>query len=231
MTDGFGAFALALAVFFVTHSLPAIRPIKRRVIAVMGERVYLTLYSLISLAALAWVVAAALAAPYLALWPYHPWAVWVPTILMAPVCLLFVCGATTPNPLSIGPRAGFDPQRPGIVAVTRHPVLWAFVLWAGSHVVPNGSLAVAAMFAMFAAFGIVGMPLIDARRRREMGRSRWLALSASTSTMPFKAMVLGRSALRWDDIGWSRVLGSVVLYALFVAFHVWVIGLWPLPYI
>lgn len=229
MIDGFAAFALALAVFFLTHSLPAIRPIKRRAIAVMGERAYLAVYSLISLAVLAWVIAAALAAPYFALWPYQPWTVWVPTILMAPACVLLICGATTPNPLSIGRREGFDPQRPGIVAVTRHPVLWAFVLWAVSHVLPNGDMAVAAMFTMFAVFGIVGMPLIDAKRRREMGRGPWLALSANTSVIPFAAVAAGRSVLRWGDIGWLRLLGSAALYALFVAFHVWIIGPWPLP--
>ncbi len=229
MTGSFEAFFLALAAFFATHSLPAVRPLRRRAVRAIGERAYIGLYSLVSLAALAWVVAAALAAPYLPLWQYRSWTVWVPTVLMAPACLLLVCGATSPNPLSIGPRRGYDPRDPGIVAVTRHPVLWGFALWAGGQLFPNGDLAAVIMFAMFLSFALLGMPLIDAKRRRELGVEPWQRLAADTSLVPFAAAIAGRTQIRWRAIGAPRLGASAALYALLVAGHQWLFGVWPLP--
>lgn len=229
MTGSFEAFGLAIATFFITHSLPAVRPLRRLAVEVVGERAYLVLYSILSLAALVWVVAAAVDAPPVPIWSYQSWSTWVPTILMAPACVLLVCGVSTPNPLSIGRPSGFDPKTPGIVAVTRHPVLWGFVLWSVSHLFPNGDLAVATMFALFSVFGVAGMPLIDFKRRREMGTQEWRALAGRFSTMPFAAISAGRTRLRWRDIGCWRLLAGAALYAALIALHAWIIGPWPLP--
>lgn len=83
-------------------------------------------------------------------------------------CVLLALGIGIPNPFSIAGAgsARFDPARPGVLALTRHPVLWSTVLWSGAHVVPNGDVATATLFGAFAAMGLFGMRALDARRQR-----------------------------------------------------------------
>src|SRR3546814_17919639 len=90
---------------------------------------------------------------------------------MAVVCLILALAIGRPNPFSFGGtnNAAFDPARPGIVGWIRHPLLAALALWAGAHAFANGTLAHVLMFGIFAAFALVGGPLIDRRRQRDMG--------------------------------------------------------------
>ena len=96
---------------------------------------------------------------------------YVPLTKMLPVCLIIAVTIGRPNPFSFGGARNerFDPSRPGIVRVTRHPLLLALALWAAAHVAPNGDLAHGVLFGTFAAFALLGGCLIDRRRQREMG--------------------------------------------------------------
>ena len=66
-------FAIALVCFLLLHSLPARPSLRARLVAAVGERVYLTVYSILSVALLVWVIWAALSAPYVQLWPPAAW--------------------------------------------------------------------------------------------------------------------------------------------------------------
>jgi uncharacterized membrane protein len=136
--SGWTGFALAYAAFLLAHMVPARPAVRRHLADGMGERTYLAVYSLVSLAALAWLFAAAAGAPRLVLWHAPGWIyVLLPAVMLA-ACLLISFGAFARNPFSITSRAdGFDPDRPGIAGVTRHPVLWAFALWAGFPIPPS----------------------------------------------------------------------------------------------
>jgi uncharacterized membrane protein len=172
--EGFGGVALAFAVFLVSHSLPALPNVRPRLVSLLGEPVYLAIYSGMSLATLAWLVAATLSAPYVELWGFHPETRWVPLLVMPFAMILFVAGATSPNPLSVAPTAkGFDPARPGIVAITRHPVLLACALWSGAHMVPNGDVRAVLLFGGLCLFSLLGMPLYDRRRATALGQETW----------------------------------------------------------
>ena len=101
-------------------------------------------------------------------------------------CLLAAFGLGVPNPLSFGGSAGrFDPARPGIAGLVRHPLLWVFALWAASHAVPNGDLAHLLLFGTFTAMALLGMVAIDRRKRRQMGEAEWARLAARTAFWPF----------------------------------------------
>ena len=84
------------------------------------------------------------------------------------VCLLLAFGIAAPNPLSIASRndTAYDPDHPGIVGCTRHPVLWAATLWASAHVPPNGDLAHVIVFCLFAVLGVFGALIVDIRKQR-----------------------------------------------------------------
>ena len=223
---GFTAVLLALGLFIATHSVPAIPPLRRALVARLGERVYLAAYSAVSLAVLVLLVTTVLNAPYVALWPLHPSLAWVPLVVMPVACILLVAGARAPNPLSVAFRKiGFDPQRPGIVGVTRHPILWGFALWAAAHLVPNGDLASLILFGGCAGFALLGMPMIDRRRRRQLGMHEWQALASGSSVIPQLLRVFSR---RRSVPVFDLAVGAA-LFAAMLWLHGPVIGITPFP--
>lgn len=229
MLAGFGELLLALALFLVSHRVPARPAVRRRLVAGLGERGYLAAYSLLSLVLLAWLVSAVLRAPYVGLWPRADWALWLPLLLMAPACLLLVAGLTSANPFSVGSRRrSFDPDRPGIVSLTRHPVLWGFVLWAGAHLPANGHLAAALLFGLTVLFGLVGMVALDRRARRRLGAADFARLATGTALLPLAAQLRGR-AIDWRGIGLGRLLGGIGLFMALLGLHAPLLGRVPLP--
>ncbi|MCB4825072.1 NnrU family protein [Roseicella aerolata] len=226
---GWGEFLAAFSVFLLSHVLPAQPALRRSCVAALGRRGYLVLYSLASLEALAWLVAAAGRAPHVTLWELAPWHYWVPNLAMPLACLLITFGLGAPNPLSFGGRtAGFDPERPGIAGLARHPLLWAIALWAGAHALPNGDLAHVLLFGGFVGFALLGMHMIDRRRRRHLGEAEWMHLAARTSFWPGEALLSGR----WRPTGLPdplRLMVAVLLWLVLLLLHQPVIGVTPLP--
>jgi uncharacterized membrane protein len=206
-------FLAALLVFLLAHSLPARLGLKERLVARIGRRGYMAGYSLLSLALLAWIIDAARRAPYAPLWDPAPWQALVPLLSMPVAFVLLVAGLAQPNPLSISLRAGEEPG--AVVALTRHPVLWGFLIWALAHVPPNGDVVSLVLFGGMALFAALGMPLLDRRARRRLGEARWRALA-------------GRG-LRGDRGGLAlAALAGLALYSWFLfQGHAWLIGADP----
>ena len=205
-------FFLALSLFLLSHSIPARPAVRERLAGALGERTYVLLYSALSLGLLAWLISAAMRAPVVPLWPLEPWQYYVPILLMLPAFILFAGGALSANPLSISFRRGFDPARPGFVAVTRHPILWGFALWSFAHVVPNGDLVPAIMFGGFGLFSLAGMALVDRRKRRQMGEE-WQRLAARFPVVPFTGQRPAPGALL------IPVLAGTFLYLALLHLH------------
>jgi hypothetical protein len=84
---GWAELGLALVVFLLAHAVP-VRPAPRRwLVQHFGERGFLVAYSAISIFILGWLIIAAGRAPYIELWTFEPWQLWVPTLIM-PVAVL-----------------------------------------------------------------------------------------------------------------------------------------------
>jgi uncharacterized membrane protein len=222
---------VAVLAFMASHAIPSLKPLRGALVARLGERTFRILYSLLSLAMIVWLIWAYIEAPYVELWAYRPWMAWVPVLVMPFACLLFVCALTAPNPLSISAsRAAYDPTRPGIVSVTRHPLMGAFGLWAGAHVVPNGDAASLILFGLLFALSLAGPPSLDAKRRSTLGMDAWQRLAGPTSTLPLAAVLAGRTRLDVAGIGAGRIIAALALYGLLLLAHPWVIGVSPLPF-
>lgn len=160
-------FALAFAAFLAAHVLPAATGLRAAAVARIGRRAWVVGYSLASIGLLAWLVSAAIRAPYLELWPQARALALAPLVAMPVACILLVAGATRPNPASISFRGGTpDPARPGVLALTRHPILWTFAIWGGGHVLANGDLVGLVMFGGFTLFALLGMRAMDRRAER-----------------------------------------------------------------
>lgn len=228
---GWAEYAAAMVAFVVAHVVPTRPPTRRWLTGFAGERGYLALYSLVSLGLFYWLILAAGRAPFVPLWPFSPWQLWVPNLVMPPVVLLVVCGIGVTNPFSFGGRSGpealaaFDPERPGITAVTRHPLLLAILLWATAHLVPNGDLAHSLLFGFFALMAGLGMPMLDRRRRRQWGAAQFRTLGRNTALVG-----LPRGLQGWvDACPPRRIAIAVLVYAALVALHPRLFGVSPLP--
>ncbi|MBL8587436.1 MAG: NnrU family protein [Methylobacteriaceae bacterium] len=211
-----GEFALAFALFLLTHALPARPKARAAFVAALGAPLYVTLYSAVSLALLYWLIGATARAPYVELWGFARWQMLVPQLAMLVACALAALAIGRPNPLSFGGarNAAFDPARPGIVGLTRHPILAALALWAGAHLVPNGDLAHVVLFGLFLAMALIGMRALDARQRRAMGAEAW-ARAAAARLRPSEFLTAATAA---------RLAAGLAVYALLVLTHRWFAG-------
>ncbi len=221
---------LAVVVFLASHAIPAVRPVRAALTARLGERGYLVLYSVVSLAVLVWLGAAYARAPYIEVWPFALWTRWVPVLVMPFACILLVAAVSSANPFSIAiGRRPFDAARPGIVSVTRHPLIWAFILWAGAHLVPNGDVASILLFGLLLVLSLLGPMSLDAKRKAQWGAEEWARRAAATSSVPLAAVVAGRGRLDLAGIGHWRVAAGLVCYGVLWLGHEWVIGVSPTP--
>ncbi len=224
-------FVAAFAAFFLTHAIPARPAVRGRLVATVGRTAFLIGYSLISLALLAWLIGAAGRAPFVPLWPYASWQRWAPNLALPVACVIAALAVGAPNPLSFGgarPEA-FDPDRPGIAGLTRHPLLLALALWALAHLIPNGDLAHSLMFGLFGAFALAGMAIIDRRRRRILGEAEWRRLARRTGLWPLAARLRGDAPGPWPGAWRRRLLAGLLIYGLLFLAHPFVIGVWPGP--
>lgn len=209
-------FLLALVGFLAAHALPAVPRARQRLIERLGRRLYLSLYSLLSLALLGWLLSAAGRAPHVALWPPSPALHLVPLVVMPLSLMLVGAGLAEPSAVSVSLRRprGAD-QAGGVAAVTRHPVLWGFLLWAAAHLVANGDLVAAVLFGAMALFSAAGMAGLDARARRRLGDAAWSEVAARTSLVPFAAILAGRAR---PSFGAADLVGAAAGLAVYVAF-------------
>lgn len=194
----------------------------------LGEGGFRGLFSVLSVAAIWFLVASYRRAPAVALWRAAPWLDWVLVPLTGVAFVLLAASVAAPNPTAVGagPLPGTAPR--GIFAVTRHPMLWSFAIWSGVHVAGSGDLASVLFFGAFGVTALAGMPSIDAKiaRRDPPG---WARLAAATSIVPFAAIAGGRNRLDLRGIGWIAPLVGIGLWLGLLWLHHWVSGVAPVP--
>jgi uncharacterized membrane protein len=220
MTGGLLSLVIAGAAFCGSHILLSSTGLRGALRDQLGERGFLAVYSLTSLIIFAWFVSTYAGAPTIVLWPPQRWTALVPVLLMPLATILLVAGYSTPNPTAVGMErsAGADDPAPGLLRVTRHPVMWAIGLWAISHVIANGDAASLLFFGALAALALGGTVLIDRKKQLALG-SNWPRLAEVTSNVPFAALFAGRTRLRWRDISLLRVAAGLLLYAVLYLAH------------
>lgn len=229
MTGSLTALAVAMAAFIASHVVLASLPIRGRLVAAMGENGFRAAYSLLAIALLVWVAMAYNAAPLVDLW-YPPVGLrHLSLVLVALACVLLVAGLTTRNPTAVGVDTGASIAGGpvGIFRITRHPVMGAIMLWGVAHVLANGDAAGLILFAGLTILAVAGAAHSDLRRQAIL-KDRWTAYRAQSSFIPFKAVLLRRTPLRLGEIGWARLAGGLVLFALLLLAHPWLFGVSPL---
>lgn len=215
---------LAALAWILLHVIVA-GPLRPGLVRRLGLNAYRGLFSLlsaISLAALIWTYRDA---PHLQLWPTTSALAAVPVVVM-PVALLFLVGSLrTTNPTLAGPDMVLKGELPvtGFVKITRHPMLWAFSLWAVSHMIANGDVATWLLAGAILVTALNGMVSIDRKRAAVFGEA-WQRFTEKTSIFPFAAAAAGKVRLTFADIGWLNILGAAALYAIFLWLHATLFG-------
>lgn len=219
---GWGFFLAALATFLLSHMIPARPAVRGWLIGTLGRTGYFAAYSPVSLTVLGWLIIAAANAPYVEVIPPLPVFRWIPLLVMPLVCWLAIAGLSIKNPFSFGGlgKRPFDPEDPGILRLTRHPILVALMLWAVAHLLANGSLSHVILFGLFAGFAWMGMVLIDRRTARNMGAD-WPELSRNTARLSLRAPRPWPRPWVW--------LATIAVYGVLLHLHTPLIGLSPLP--
>jgi uncharacterized membrane protein len=213
---------LATLAFLVIHIVPS-TPLRALATRLIGERLYLGLFSLASLAGLAWMAYAYKQATFFALWPgLHL----VPVAVTPFAFVLLACGVLARNPMLTGQAGALKhPEAArGMLRITRHPVMWAIMLWAGSHVLAIGSLQAAIMFGGLFLLAAAGTTLQDARKAAQLGDD-WRRFAARTSNVPFVAIAQGRNVLSLREIGWLNPAIGLALFGVLLYFHGWLFGM------
>ena len=223
---------ISAALFFlVLHFGIAGTPLRKRLIAIAGEKIYRAVFSAASLAGLFWLAHAYRTAGYMETWGQLSWFKPLAAGLVLIAFVFIVLGVTTPNPTAVDGEKLLEQRDPaaGILRVTRHPMLWGIALWALAHVIANGDLASLILFGSLLALVLVGMISIDAKRKNACGES-WERFAAVTSVIPFVAIGQGRNRLAWNEFKGWQVFLAVLLYALMMHFHKALFGVAPLAF-
>lgn len=220
---------LAVAVFVITHIGLSSTPLRGVIVQKIGENGFTGLYSVVALATLVWMVMTYNRAPhYEYLWIPGPGLRHLPLIIM-PIALIFlVAGVTAKNPTSVKMEQSIEDENVvrGILRITRHPVQWAILSWALVHIVANGDLASLFFFGGFFMLSASGTVLIDRKSSRTLGE-RWQWFAGQTSNVPFAAILTGKNRLALGEIGWTRIVGGLLLYAALLHAHSYLFGVRP----
>lgn len=219
---GLVPLALAALAWTLLHMVVA-GPLRAGLVSRLGLAAYRGLFSILSglcLVALIWTYSRA---PYVEIWPATSSLALVPLMIM-PVAFLLLVGSLRPsNPTSAGPDMVARPKDQelpvrGFTKITRHPMLWAFSLFAVSHMIVNGDVAHWLLAGPILITALNGMHSIDRKRAAVFGE-QWQRFIAKTSIMPLVAVMQGRVRLQWRDIGALNFLVAAMLYGVFLAFH------------
>ena len=210
-----GSLAIACLAFVGSHFLLS-HPLRAPLVARLGEAKFQILYSLVALATfgvMIWVYgkaggAAPLWSAGAPLWAVASLVMWFAAILLV--------GSFVGNPALPGarmPKTGPS----GVLAITRHPMMWSFALWAMVHamlIATPEALVLDAAILVLALGGSVGQ---DLKKRKRMGE-RWHEWSAQTAFLPFARGLKSPGAL--------ALVGGTLLFLAATWAHPSPVGPW-----
>ena len=181
MTPQMGLLGSAL-LFVGLHFLLS-HPLRAPLVRAVGEGPFRGIYSLIALATfggMIWFYDVIGREPQI--WPVSE-AYWIiGTVLMWLGAILFV-GSFVGNPALPGARGPKGPPA-GVFAITRHPMMWGFALWAITHMLVMATAKALVFDGAIIFLALVGSAMQDRKKQRLMGET-WHEWSAQTAFVPF----------------------------------------------
>lgn len=205
--------AVAMGLFVGLHFIMS-HPMRAGLVKGLGERGFMGLYSVVSLATFIWAIMAYRDVPAEPRWWIAPeWLLGVSSGLLLLASIL-MAGSYIGNPALPAPgaaKAASGPAR-GVFAITRHPMMWAFALWSITHIAVAPSLANLVLAGGLLILAIGGSMGQDAKKARLMGAA-WQGWRRRTSFVPFAKLI---SQGGWPHAfpGWGVLIGGVLLWLI-----------------
>jgi uncharacterized membrane protein len=218
--DDYILLLVAAVLFMLTHLGISRTSIRSLLVDVLSENGYLAFYSIVAFATLGAMIYQYGQVSHMEyVWPPSKAASIVTTLVMPLALIFIVLGMSARNPTSVKMESAVDDEPVGILRITRHPVQWGILLWALSHLVANGDIASIIFQSAFALVSILGTISIDRKRRLSLDPGKWDNFVAVTSNVPFAAILAGRNQFKLAELGWVKIIVSLVLYVVLVYFH------------
>jgi len=208
---GMTMLIVASVAFVGTHFLMS-HPLRAGMVGALGEKGFAIAYTIVSLLTFGWMIwafpAASAEAPT-PFWDAGRWGFIIATLLMWLGSVLFM-GSLRRNPAF--PRPGKSIQKiddpNGVYAITRHPMMWGFALWALVHAIVNPTPASLTLSAAIALLALVGAALQDKKKEMLLG-DLWRGWKAKTGFIPYgkglksaDAFALVTGTLVWLGATW-----------------------------
>ncbi len=219
----------ACIAFVGTHFLLS-HPLRASLVGRMGETGFMAVYSLISIATLGWVVFAYRAIPMQSFAWHVGTDLWTLATLIMLVASVLLVGSLHGNPALAGQdTAGRPPVPRGVFAITRHPMMWSFALWAAAHIMVLPIAANIVLALTIAILALVGAALQD-RKKSALEPGFWPEWERRTSYWPFAA--LARGGTRWSAAipRAPALIGGLILWLAASWAHLplagWPAGIW-----
>jgi uncharacterized membrane protein len=208
---------LANALFVGGHFMMS-HPLRATMVLALGERGFLGVYSAVSIGLLAWIghlFPQAPAGPLL--WDGGD-AAWIVASVLTVVAMALLLGSLRGNPAlpQTGAEVAANARAEGVYAVTRHPMMWAFALWAIAHILAWPSPRTLVTAGAMGLLALVGAHLQDRKKEALMGVA-WSGWVARTSYWP-RLSGLAR-------IGVGLWLAAIGIWIAATWLHVWIAGI------
>ena len=203
---------------FVGSHLMLSHPLRHGLASRLGERGFQIVYSIVAIATFIMLVQAWRGMP-----PEPPlWAggeiLWILASIIVLFASVLFMGSLIGNPALAAPGAAAAAQGAprGVFAITRHPMMWGFALWAVAHVMVVPTPAQIILSGTIVFLALVGSAGQDGKKARLMGDA-WRHWAARTSFIPFARQISG--ATPWGDT-------IPRPHALFGGIVLWLVATW-----
>ena len=215
---------LAASIAFTGGHFAMSHPLRDPMVRTFGEKGFLGVYSILILAAFAWMALAFRTAQGGApAWNGSSHAAWAAASLLTLVALVLFFGALKGNPaLPDTPVEKIAAQQAhGVFKVTRHPMMWGFALWAVAHILVMPTARTVILAGAILILALVGAHLQDRRKQAALGPA-WAHWEAQTSYWPHWSRLARTSpalwiaaVLAWLGVTWAH------LYLAGIAAGIW----------
>jgi uncharacterized membrane protein len=214
MTPQMGLFFGSIA-FVATHLLLS-HPLRAPLVRRMGTRAFQGLYSLIALVLFGVVIWSYRAIGREPVWWVPSEPMWIAAAVLMWIASILFVGSFVGNPAlpgARGPRGGPS----GVFAITRHPMMWSFAIWAAVHIMVIGQFKTIVLDVPIILLALGGSWLQDRKKAGLMGET-WHEWTAQTAFFPFARGLASPGAF--------ALIGGTVLMLLAAWLHPLPVGPW-----
>ena len=209
---------IAASISLVGTHFALSHPLRAPLVRMLGTNGFMAVYSITALTCLFWMGQAFKAAPPATL-SGSGVVGWIVVSVLTLVAVVLLFGSFRNNPALPAPGAADRAktrEATGVFAVTRHPMMWSFALWAVAHIVLWWSWRTNIVALAILTLALLGAHLQDRKKAALMGDA-WESWEAKTSYWP-----------RWSKLfsaGWVLWLSALAAWLALTWMHIAVAGI------